>query len=140
MASSITAQQTPIESPAETSSLVTHEARGTHLLLTLFGCPTNLLNDETAMRELTQQAAEATGATVLQISSHQFTPHGVTALAVLAESHASIHTYPESGVVFWDCFTCGQTCKPELSISPLVDTLNPSSIQKQIILRGTTQV
>lgn len=126
----------PSPKEIEHSSQDTHEARGTHLLLTLFGCPADLLNDEQALRSLTEQASLATGATILQLSSHKFTPQGVTALAVLAESHASIHTYPESGTVFWDCFTCGQTCKPELSIAVLVEALKPNSMQKQMILRG----
>ena len=54
-----------------------------------------------------RRAAAATGATVLQVICQRFAPQGVTALALLAESHASLHTYPEAGLAFWDCFTCG---------------------------------
>ena len=113
-----------------------YEAKGRHLLLTLEGCDLEFLSDEQFIRDLTFEAATASGATVLQVSSHRFEPHGVTAVAVLAESHASIHTYPESGVVFWDCFTCGDTCKPELSIDPLVRKLSPSEVRHQIIERS----
>ena len=120
----------------ETSDeVVVHEATGTHLLLTLRGCSVDILNDEVALSELARSAAEATGATVLQICAHKFAPQGVTALAVLAESHASLHTYPESAVVFWDCFTCGTTCSPELSVQVLVQALKPTSINKQIVAR-----
>lgn len=113
-----------------------YEAKGKHLLLTLEGCDLEFLSDEKFIRDLTFEAATASGATVLHVSSHGFEPHGVTAVAVLAESHASIHTYPESGVVFWDCFTCGDSCKPELSIDPLVRKLSPAEVRHQIIERS----
>ena len=113
-----------------------HEASGRHLLLTLRDCSPEVLNDELKLRELTMQAAQATGATVLEICSHRFAPQGVTALAVLAESHASLHTYPESNLVFWDCFTCGTTCDPELSVPILVEALKAKVVSKQIVLRS----
>lgn len=110
-------------------------ARGKHLLVTLSGCDANLLNDAEKLLELTREAATSTGATVLNLVSHAFSPQGVTALALLAESHASLHTYPEAGVVFWDCFTCGDTCDPNLSIAVLKRTLSPTSVQVEMIHR-----
>lgn len=121
--------------PIENNEVV-HEANGTHLLLTLRGCSSNILNDEESLRKLGQSASEATGATVLQTCSQQFTPQGVTVVTVLAESHASLHTYPEWGIIFWDCFTCGNTCDPELGVSVLVEALKPTSISKQVIFRS----
>ncbi len=115
---------------------VIHEASGRHLLLTLKNCSPDILNDESKLRELTRLAAESTGAQVLEICSHRFSPQGVTSIAVLAESHASLHTYPESNTVFWDCFTCGTTCNPELSIDVLKRALNPGHISKQVIARS----
>jgi S-adenosylmethionine decarboxylase len=126
--------QTLLESPLKKET-VTHEARGFHLLLTLKGCDTDILNDQNKLEELTRAAALATGATVLDICAHKFKPQGVTALAVLAESHASLHTYPESNVVFWDCFTCGTDCLPELSVPILVAALKPDFYSKEIIYR-----
>jgi S-adenosylmethionine decarboxylase len=114
----------------------TYEARGRHLLLTLFGCSGQNLNDEAFLRELTMRAATASGATVLQLASHKFQPQGITAVAVLAESHASLHTYPESSVVFWDCFTCGDSCDPMQTVQVLVDALEPSKTDAQIVERG----
>jgi len=111
-------------------------ACGRHLLLTLRDCSAELLNDENKLGELTRLAAEATGATVLEIRTHKFSPQGVTALAVLAESHASLHTYPEANVVFWDCFTCGTVCDPQLSVSILVEALEAGSISSEIVTRS----
>jgi len=112
-----------------------HEARGFHLLLTLKGCDAELLNDKSKLEELTRIAALATGATVLQICAHQFKPQGVTSMAILAESHASLHTYPESNLAFWDCFTCGTECVPEKSVSILVEALKPKFFSKEMIYR-----
>jgi S-adenosylmethionine decarboxylase len=126
--------QTLLEHPTKQET-VAHEARGFHLLLTLKGCDAEILNDQNRLEELTRAAALATGATVLEICAHKFQPQGVTSLAVLAESHASLHTYPESNVVFWDCFTCGTECLPELSVSVLVEALKPEFFSKEIIYR-----
>ena len=112
-----------------------YEASGRHLLLTIGECRHDLLDDEKALRDLVLAAAEATGATVLDLCSRKFQPQGVTALVLLAESHASLHTYPEADVIFWDCFTCGTTCDPELSVEVLVRALGGKVVSKQIISR-----
>lgn len=121
---------------AQHPSAIVYEAVGRHLLITLKGCRGDIINDEDKLREVATLAIEPTKATVLQVLSHRFSPQGVTVLLVLAESHASLHTYPESNVVFWDCFTCGETCDPEQSVSVLVDMLKPSVVEKQIVPRG----
>jgi len=127
---------TPVSVNATEKSDVTYEASGRHLLLTLRNCSPEFLSDEFKLRELTLIAAQATGATVLKISSHRFAPQGVTTLALLAESHASLHSYPEANLVFWDCFTCGSTCNPELSIPILVAALKAASVSKQVVARS----
>jgi S-adenosylmethionine decarboxylase proenzyme len=66
-----------------------------------------LLEDGAALCALLVAAVERAGATVLQSHTEQFQPQGCTVLLLLAESHASIHTYPEHGVYMADIFTCG---------------------------------
>ena len=114
----------------------TYVAQGRHLTLTLSGCPPHLLDDEQFLRELSERAVEATGAQVLSTTSHHFEPQGVTLLVLLAESHASLHTYPEVGVAFWDCFTCGWQCDPLLSTDVLVEALAPTTVKQNCMLRG----
>lgn len=111
-----------------------HAPRGKHLLLTLAGCLPELLDDLQGLESLVRRAAIATGATVLGVQSHRFQPHGVTVLALLAESHLSLHSYPETGAVFVDCFTCGD-CDPRRSVPVLVDALRPSDIREDLIER-----
>ena len=111
------------------------ELTGRHLLLTLAGCPAAVLDDLPALAELVRRAAGATGATVLEVVSHRFEPQGVTVLALLAESHASLHTYPERGVAFWDCFTCGPNCDPSRSVPVLAEVLQPAAMTREEIAR-----
>lgn len=108
---------------------------GQHLFVRLEGCPAELLDNPELAREVVCAAAAATGARVLQVVMHQFAPQGITALALLAESHASLHTYPEAGVAFWDCFTCGNTCDPERSIGLLVAAFKPVTIHREKVER-----
>jgi S-adenosylmethionine decarboxylase len=109
---------------------------GQHLLLTLSGCRPDRLNDEALLLKTVREAAIATGATVLEVRSHSFQPQGFTAMVMLSESHASLHTYPERGIAFWDCFTCGLRCHPEDSIAKLVEALKPESVCRQIVRRS----
>ena len=94
-----------------------------HLLLELYGCDYEKLNDESFLRCSLNRAAKFAKATVLNLISNKFEPQGVTAIALLAESHISIHTWPESKYSAVDIFTCGQNMKPELASKYLIDTL-----------------
>ena len=80
-----------------------------HILGKLGGCNQQLCDDEAHCRNVLVKATELANATLLQLAPHKFTPQGVTAFALLAESHISIHTWPESGTIALDIFTCGET-------------------------------
>lgn len=108
-----------------------------HLLLTLSGCETGRLDDLPTLTRLTERAALATGARVLRVVAERFEPQGVTVVALLAESHASLHTYPEHGIAYWDCFTCGQGCDPAASVAVVSAGLQPTTTAQQLIERTT---
>jgi S-adenosylmethionine decarboxylase len=95
---------------------------GKHYLLNLFDCDAILLDDEYFLRRLLKEAAEASGATVLTVSSHKFQPQGVTVLCLLSESHISIHTWPEESKAAADIFTCG-SCDPSIGCDILKSKL-----------------
>ncbi|BAZ37276.1 S-adenosylmethionine decarboxylase proenzyme [Calothrix sp. NIES-4101] len=85
---------------------------GTHCMLELYGCPADLLNDIEFIKQTLADAAAIARSTLLERIAHQFHPQGVTALALLAESHISIHTWPENGYIAADVFTCGEHTTP----------------------------
>jgi S-adenosylmethionine decarboxylase len=106
---------------------------GTHLLIDLWGA-TNLNSPEDIEHTLRKCAIES-GATILHSHMHQFEPYGVSGVVVLAESHISIHTWPERGYAALDVFMCGN-CDPYKAIEVLKSYFNPSSIQVAESKRG----
>ena len=107
-----------------------------HLLLELYRCDSEKLNDESFLRCILSRAAKLANATVLNLVSNKFEPQGVTAIALLAESHISIHTWPESNYSAVDIFTCGQKMLPELASEYLIETLNAEEHSLRIIERN----
>lgn len=79
---------------------------GIHLVVELQGCDPARLNDVEFLRAGLRASAEAGGLSVVTIEMHAFAPHGVTGVALLAESHISIHTWPELGYAAVDVFSC----------------------------------
>ena len=77
-----------------------------HILFDLKECPPDLLDDEDFVRLCAWTAAKESKSELINISCHKFKPQGVTALAMLAESHLSIHTWPEDDVARCDLFSC----------------------------------
>ncbi|MEV0696931.1 adenosylmethionine decarboxylase [Saccharopolyspora sp. NPDC050389] len=109
---------------------------GQHVLAELEGVDPELLDDEQFLRETLHNALSQSHATVCQMIAKRFEPQGVTVLALLSESHASLHTYPEDGSIFIDVFTCGHTAQPERAVELLAEALKPASQNVQTIQRG----
>ena len=107
-----------------------------HLLLELCRCDADKLNDESFLRCTLNKAAKLAKATVLDLISNKFEPQGVTAIALLAESHISIHTWPESNYSAVDIFTCGKNMLPELASQYLIETLRAEEHFLRIIERN----
>ena len=107
-----------------------------HLLLELYRCDYEKLNDESFLRCTLNRAAKLAKATVLDLISNKFDPQGVTAIALLAESHISIHTWPESNYSAVDIFTCGQNMLPELASQYLIEALKAEEHYLRVIERN----
>jgi len=122
--------------PGERVVATAYPFAGQHLLAELYGVSPSQLDDpELLARALTQGVSEG-GATLLHLEVRHFRPHGVTVLALLAESHASIHSYPEAGSLFFDAFTCGPNCEPERILDAVVEALMPTEVRSSLIWRG----
>ena len=113
---------------------LSHQSK--HLLLELYRCDYEKLNDESFLRCTLNKAAKLAKAKVLNLISYKFDPQGVTAIALLAESHISIHTWPESNYSAVDIFTCGQNMMPELASQYLIESLMAEEHSLRLIERN----
>ena len=111
-------------------------ALGKHLLLELKDCDREVLDDLDFLKGILLTAANEAGATVLGESFHQFKPHGVSGVVIIAESHLFIHTWPECGYAAFDIFTCGDSVQPEKAAQKLIRELGAKSHSILEIQRG----
>ena len=110
--------------------------QGIHIILELYDCNKDKLNDQLFLRCTINNAAKIAKSKVLNLVSNKFDPQGVPAIALLAESHLSIHTWPESNYAAVDIYTCGQGMRPDLASNYLIDSLESKSQITQTINRN----
>ena len=107
---------------------------GTHLLVDLWEA--ERLDDLATIEDALRDCVTASGATLLHIHLHHFTPNqGVSGVAVLAESHISIHTWPERGYAALDLFMCGDA-DPQKAVPVLEQVFRPGSVKVEELRRG----
>lgn len=111
------------------------EHLGQHLIIDCWGCNDGI-NDADLMRTVMIEAVQAAHATLLDINVHTFSPHGVTGVAVLSESHLSVHSWPEYGYLAADVFTCGDTTEPMAAVEVFRQYFQPSVVELQDLARG----
>lgn len=107
-------------------------ALGTHLLVELRDCDPEILKNLSKVKEAMVSAAKEAKATIIDVSFHEFNPFGISGMVVIAESHLSIHTWPEYGYAAVDIFTCGDIIKPEVAANYLInqfESKNPSIVE-----------
>ena len=106
---------------------------GVHLIVDLHGA--NGLDDIDLIETTLRRCVDAAGATLLHIRLHHFSPNGVSGVAVLAESHISIHSWPEANYAALDIFMCGKA-DPDKCVPVLREAFNPKRLAVSEILRG----
>ncbi len=107
-------------------------ALGTHLLIELKDCNPEILKDLEKVRSALVSAAKKAKATIIDFSFREFQPFGISGIIVIAESHLTIHTWPEYRYAAVDIFTCGDHIKSEVAASYIIKQLeskNPSIIE-----------
>ena len=120
----------------------TDATAGVHLCADLWECDRSIVMDKRFLQSLALEAAQRAGATVCEIVAVNFAPRtqtglaGITVAAVLSESHLTIHTYPETGYVAVDIFTCGATCDPHKGYACIKEKLAPRRDSVTVVLRG----
>ena len=111
-------------------------AIGSHCILELTGCPQDILASEERIREAITKASDKSLSTLLAVQSQKLDSDGVTALGLLAESHISIHTWPELGYAACDIFTSGQSAKPTQACDFLSVFLQARGTSLKVLPRG----
>lgn len=107
---------------------------GAHLIIDLYDA--ERLDDLELMESSMRKCVEEAGATLLHIHLHHFQPNGgISGVAVLAESHISVHTWPENGYAAFDVFMCGEA-KPELCVNILREAFSAKRTAVSELLRG----
>ena len=109
---------------------------GRHLLCEYHGCDRELLDLPDRVRAELLVAVTRAGATPIENFVHRFTPHGVTGVVIIAESHFAIHTWPEYGFAAVDLFTCGDSVDPWLAFDHLGKALRATSHSVVEMRRG----
>lgn len=107
-------------------------ALGAHLLVELRDCNPETLKDLGKVKNALVSAAKEARATIIDVSFHEFNPFGISGMVVIAESHLSIHTWPEYCYAAVDIFTCGDIIKPEVAAHYLInqfESKNPSIVE-----------
>lgn len=109
---------------------------GVHLIIELSGCDFLILNNKKLLTSTLNAVCDVGEFTKLNSVEHSFSPHGVTMLYLLSESHISIHTWPEHGYAAVDIFTCGTPPSDQLIIEVIQNNLNPAHYDIKKIQRG----
>ena len=106
---------------------------GTHLILEVVNG--HGLDDEARIQTAFRDCVRECGATLLHIHTHKFSPQGVSGVAVLAESHISVHTWPEIGYGAFDVFMCGDA-EPWRAVDVLKEAFGTQDVRVKELLRG----
>ncbi|MEN9975212.1 MAG: Polyamine aminopropyltransferase [Verrucomicrobiota bacterium] len=109
---------------------------GRHVLAELTGCPATVLNDVAGLETGFRHCAQQGGATLISSHFHHFTPQGVSGVVVIAESHLTVHTWPEHGYAAVDVFTCGRPEVAESVMELIIASLQAVTVHRTSFDRG----
>jgi spermidine synthase len=109
---------------------------GTHILLDLYGCNPDRLNDMEFLRRMSLEGVRRSGATIMGEHFKQFDPQGVSGVVIIAESHLSLHTWPEFSYIAMDYFTCGDRIDIDEAVEYFEEMLGSQKVVKSKHTRG----
>ncbi|WP_100012958.1 adenosylmethionine decarboxylase [Lentibacillus sediminis] len=112
------------------------EIMGRQIIAELWDCNIDRLKDMAFLERVFVEAAEKAGAEVREVAFHQFSPHGVSGVVIIAESHLTVHSFPEHGYASIDVYTCGTKVNPEIAVAHIASELEAKISEKMEIPRG----
>lgn len=119
-----------------TNRILPKKILGYHWLVELYDCDEALLNDPQKVEFLLLDAARKSKATIIESCLHHFAPHGVSGVVVIAESHLTIHTWPEYGYAAFDIFSCGKEMLPQTATDYITKAFNAKRVVIEKVERG----
>ena len=115
-----------------------HITKAKHLIVDLFDCKckTSIINEITFTINAVFESIKLSNNTIIKVLQHKFKPQGISIVVMLAESHLSVHTYPEHKFVSIDIYSCGKHATPEKAVEYLIKTFEPTMYKLSNITRG----
>ncbi len=110
-----------------------------HIIAELYGCNNEQISYVESLQPVFRDVVKASGLTEITSRFHQFEPYGVTGFVLLAESHISIHTWPEYEYAAVDIYTCSTEKKANNALSVLLDHLKPKKVEIKKFYRGNIE-
>ncbi|WLV24406.1 adenosylmethionine decarboxylase [Aciduricibacillus chroicocephali] len=112
---------------------------GRHVLIEYYGCPSEIIEQNALIEQFMKEAAEYSGATIVESVFHHFNPYGVSGAVIIAESHLTIHTWPEYGFASVDVYTCGDSVSPWKAADYLSEKLQAKKTESFEAPRGMVE-
>lgn len=112
------------------------DTKGTHLILDIWDAASSSLSDLEYVKSTLLNATKKAGATVIGYKFHRFQPSGVSGIILIAESHISIHTWPDKGYASVDIYTCGNKCFPDEAKKQILEAFRAQRTDVARIERG----
>ncbi|GAB6171006.1 S-adenosylmethionine decarboxylase proenzyme [Paradesulfitobacterium aromaticivorans] len=109
---------------------------GRHVVADAWGINFELLNDVKLLQKYMVEVAKACCLTILSAQAYKFQPQGASIILLIAESHFSIHTYPEKGFAAIDCYTCGEAVDSHDVVTKFLAILKPNEFNVVKLVRG----
>lgn len=113
---------------------------GSQYLAEFYDCCSDTINNKDRIQKLMIEAAKIANATIVADVFHEFNPHGISGVVVIAESHIAIHSWPEHSCASVDIFTCSTEMKPEAAIDFLKTAFKAKRIDIKVVDRGVVQI
>ncbi|WP_010095250.1 adenosylmethionine decarboxylase [Ornithinibacillus scapharcae] len=112
------------------------EVMGRQIIAELWDCNFETLNDIKLIEQIFVDAARKAGAEIREVVFHQFSPYGISGVVVIAESHLTIHSFPEKGYASIDVYTCGEKIDPTIAVDYIIQCLESRTNKTLEIPRG----
>ncbi|MBP1947753.1 adenosylmethionine decarboxylase [Virgibacillus litoralis] len=112
------------------------DTMGRHVIAELWKCNIDILNSISQIEQIFVDAALNAGAEIREVAFHKFAPHGVSGVVIIAESHLTIHSFPEHGYASIDVYTCSNTIDPNVAVEYIINALEAKTFEQVEVKRG----